>query len=488
MINNIKEGGAKELSTTTPINDTNVLLNRYLRKHDARNKTKVISNQDYNFLKRKSVLYVIDMQNDFMDIPLEGLTGLHVPEHITGKPNTHIGAFAVNNGTSFISDLINHLNQNVNKYEKVVFSRDFHDKDHCSFAPGGTFPPHCTIGSFGSGFHADIKEWLNKNYNEGKWKNKIDIVFKGMHPNYDSFTAVSNNAHQEKRQIGDKCCGSSTSKKDPSLCSKNAILGAMVLKSDTDFDPIADNLFKDTDGTWESIEKYYEPYIVPEGNHYYVCGLAGDFCVRDTAFGLKDMGKNVDVLHDFTRNAFVPLSVPLKTTTYNPNERYGSLPLEATHLNGTSLSNAVYNTDSEKGFQHYVFQFEPPSTYKILNIEDLNKLKNLNNFTLEVDPSKLETSPGEYIKFNDGSSYFHFITDHRQIIDDYRNAGIKLITRSNPMSFYKDTSTNKQLSSSKHVNPMGPFFRKRPGGKRRTRKSKKRSRRVKSRKNASNET
>lgn len=47
----------------------------------------------------------------------------------------------------------------------LVFSRDWHPADHCSFQPhGGPWPPHCIQGSPGAAFHPELhvpaKAWI----------------------------------------------------------------------------------------------------------------------------------------------------------------------------------------------------------------------------------------------------------------------------------------------------------------------------------------
>ena len=37
--------------------------------------------------------------------------------------------------------------------------------------------------------------------------------------------------------------------------------------------------------------------------------------------------------------------------------------------------------------------------------------------------------------FGSGAKYFHFLSDARQIVDDYENANIKLLTRAEPYQY-----------------------------------------------------
>jgi hypothetical protein len=241
---------------------------------------------------------------------------------------------------------------------------------------------------------------------------------------------------------------------------KDAFTGAMVLNDETTNNPLETNLFENK--TWSDIGKEFTNFVTPDSTNYYVCGLAGDFCVRDTALALKKFkpDANVSILHDFTRNAFVPANFPLTSTIYNPNQIYGDGPLKAYHLSETKgklYSDEVF-AETEKGFQYYFFEMtEIPSEqnnykykYTILNPKEI-KDKTTHN---TIEPGNL----------------FHFLTDHRQIIDDYRNMEIKMITENDPETFYEISLPQKHTVSSAAKQSV-------KGGKRsRTRKRSKRKR------------
>ena len=211
-----------------PINDTNIILNTALMSHDdqysgirnmLRNTFRKTPKErvfEYGFTgpdkkeeeesigesdsdtqpilgkgersdkpSKKQILYVIDMQKDFIDEPHQELTGLKVGDR-------NLGAFCVNNGGTNLLDgddgLIAYLTDNLENYDTIIFTKDLHDPNHCSFdGQGGTFPPHCVIGTKGAHFHDRISKWIRDNQSENK--KKIKILFKGMHPNVDSFSA-----------------------------------------------------------------------------------------------------------------------------------------------------------------------------------------------------------------------------------------------------------------------------------------------------------
>tara|TARA_A100001015_G_scaffold281634_1_gene345073 strand:+ start:9427 stop:11157 length:1731 start_codon:yes stop_codon:yes gene_type:complete len=471
-----------------PINDTNIILNTALMSHDdelstykrfRRNEKEKVF--EYGFSgpeekeeeesiresgstsepllsqgersdkpSKKQILYVIDMQKDFIDEHHKGLTGLNIV--VDGNSIGHLGAFAVNNGgRNLLEDddgLIQYLTDNLKNYDTIIFTKDLHDPNHCSFvSEGGTFPPHCVIGTKGAHFDDRISKWIKDNQSGNE--HKIKILFKGMHPNVDSFSAEKYKNDPEiykKRQIGKKCYGSSLADEEhkeihdhDSGCG-NGCTGSYIYTGENAIDYVGD-----VDQKWENIKNDFTLFQLftdgtGQNTEIHVCGLAGDFCVRDTALSLKDKYKDarVCVLHDFTRNAFVPLSVPLTGTAYDKNTRYGSGKLEVSHLDGESgkladimgseptgivtrsIQTISGKRGNRKGLQHYIFQFTPPSTYTVLSGKDADCLKKFRtNFKVTLDP----------LYFNDGSEFFHFVSDPRQIIDDYRNAGIKLLTR-----------------------------------------------------------
>ena len=495
-----------------PINDTNIILNTALMSHDdqysgirnmLRNTFRKTPKErvfEYGFTgpeekeeqesssesdsesqplltekersdkpSKKQILYVIDMQKDFIDEPHQKLTGLNVV--IDGDSKGHLGAFAVNNGGTNLlkgkDGLIAYLTDNLENYDTIIFTKDLHDPKHCSFVPeGGTFPHHCVIGTEGAHFDNRISDWINDN--QSKNKDKIKILYKGMHPNVDSFSAEKYKNEPEiykKRQIGKKCYGSSLADVEhkeihdhDSGCG-NGCTGSYIYTGQNAIDYVGDKNQK-----WEDIKGSFTAFSLNIGEEeeaeIHVCGLAGDFCVRDTALSLKDKYKNarVCVLHDFTRNAFVPLSVPLRGTAYNKNIRYGQGNLEVSHLKMEDgkltgkLADIMGTQDTDyftrskqlitgkrgdrKGLQHFIFQFTPPSTYTVLSGKDADKVINeKTNFKVTLSP----------LDFNDGNEYFHFVSDPRQIIDDYRNAGIKLLTRYKSKQDFLDKNLEKSL-------------------------------------------
>lgn len=85
---------------------------------------------------RRDALIVTDVQNDFL-------------------PG---GALGVDGGNRVIP-IINRL---IPAFQHVVFSRDWHPEEHCSFSDDPEFvdrswPPHCVRGTHGAEFHRDLE-------------------------------------------------------------------------------------------------------------------------------------------------------------------------------------------------------------------------------------------------------------------------------------------------------------------------------------------
>ncbi len=82
--------------------------------------------------RKKDALVIVDLQNDFC-------------------PG---GALTVQDGDKIIP-VVNAL---IPKFENVFTTQDWHPADHISFeAQGGTWPPHCVVGTPGVDLHPDLK-------------------------------------------------------------------------------------------------------------------------------------------------------------------------------------------------------------------------------------------------------------------------------------------------------------------------------------------
>lgn len=132
----------------------------------------------------KKALIVVDMQNDFCEN----------------------GALAVPSASEIIPYINLLLEENA--YNQVVYSQDWHPKDHRSFAsnnnrnvgetillngiPQYMWPDHCVQGTAGAEFHPDLKIVENAH-----------IIQKGKNPEIDSYSAFQDNNHFLKTGLDD---------------------------------------------------------------------------------------------------------------------------------------------------------------------------------------------------------------------------------------------------------------------------------------------
>lgn len=293
-------------------------------------------------------LWVIDMQNDFIDAPFQDITLFNKDDYdkaITVAPGTKLllgpfkkveardkeqweslkngniptnntiynGRFEIKEGIQCVDDVIHYVDL-LKKYyydrlERVIFSRDIHttdeknDTNHCSFKSksdigvidGIGFPAHCVNGTAGCKLHSSIEKACEE------LGNKSLVVMKGCSEEYDSFGAFpydcseKGEMYSNRRQHNGcehKCSG------DNNSIDKNT--GSFVLDATEQYS--ADiNLKLGRTKIKDEINESFD------GNNtiHLVCGLAGDYCVRDTAINLKFAYpySTVAVIADATRYA-----------------------------------------------------------------------------------------------------------------------------------------------------------------------------------------
>jgi nicotinamidase-related amidase len=328
-------------------------------------------------------ILVIDMQNDFMLAPC-GAPG--VPSY------PKCGTFNVANGESVVSPLNAWIQSNMSKLNKLVFSRDSHDPYHCSYkSQGGIFPDHCQMNSSGAAIHDGFKlpEYIDDT------SGKVQVIFKGMDRNVDSFGASkyhAGDAHAASRQVG-SCC---TEVGGPGSSGCSDLTGGFYMEGAPNTHTFHDTPFSGK-YDWYKKRENFKPFQVADllngqtsGEHnVYIVGLAGDWCVRDTAYNIGKLGAvngvkiNVYVVQEFVRYAFVPVWAVATTDLAK-----------------------LQSTQPEKSLVDYAFKFDPfPKWRQLLR----NELTSITNANLKV-----------------GGPIFHFITDPKDILQNYKEAGVKL--------------------------------------------------------------
>lgn len=148
------------------------------------------------------------------------------------------GALACENAENAVNNIIEYINNN---NLKVCYSADGHSPNHCSFAVnhhGGTWPVHCVAGTHGAEIHKDFYNKILKP--ENRPDEHKNIYFKGCNDDQEQYSAFD-----AKNQRGE------------------------ILHNSLDLE--RDNII--------------------------ICGIASEFCVRETVTALLDAGaKNIKIL------------------------------------------------------------------------------------------------------------------------------------------------------------------------------------------------
>jgi nicotinamidase/pyrazinamidase len=356
----------------------------------------------------RASLIVVDMQNDFI-----------MPGG-PGGPGTEEGAkhgrFSVTSGLSVVPGLVKFIQNNGSKFTKILFTRDAHPTGHCSFIPEkGAYPPHCFINHMGAALHKDFLQF--------KDLENADVVFKGIYNDADSYGGVDypEDDYRNARQSasGPACCqGPACTDADG-----NDKTGGRYLKDhltnrkqgfeDLPFKGVAeckdDNLMTPKvcpAATFQNIKdqleaKPFDPVDLlagqTDGTHtVFVVGLAGDYCVKDTAINLaKKIKANGGMLG----------GVPTKVVVIEPFTRYPTLPIKA-------------------------MTWKDKAAYKNIPAEGQNA-KNINAYVLEKNftSGKIRRLKKNEVAGTDLTQiqYEGFINPIRPILKDYQGAGVTLL-------------------------------------------------------------
>lgn len=364
-----KYGGWKNVPNEGVMDDLLGFYNHYLEK--ALSGTDVLASSVPTGPGVSNSLLIIDMQKDFT-----------LPD----------GAFSVADGKLLIPALTKFMDTNKGKFSKIVFSRDIHDVNHCSFmGRKGPFPPHCIINSSGAELMPEFKKY------EGE--PNVEVIFKGMHPDVDSFGAHTYPAdkYSSTRQIGPECCKEKT---EEGIGGCSDLTGGKYLVdrskgfADKPFEPAEANTYaaiKDQLG-----EAFTIADLVPEGStqhNVFVVGLAGDFCCKDTALNIaKTAAANPSVAKGAQVNVYIIESLV----------RYAFLPIA---FAPPFVDKAQFKSVQEgKNFTYYMFETLPGDKKRILAQSEL---------TPDLDVNQMK--------------YSHFLTDPKEIVADYAAAGVKML-------------------------------------------------------------
>jgi nicotinamidase-related amidase len=321
----------------------------------------------------ESVLFVIDMQNDFVG-----------PEDFQPRLAEGLDMFGARFAVAEGPYINTHLANLIREWPGIVIlSRDYHPHDHCSFmcSGKGNYPSHCVQGTRGSHFTIDIEEALFERFKDEGKRNKTYIVFKGCWESIDSYGAAKYNVpgsnwasiiDNERQfepadtffikqpqnpealgQMDDNDLDENTnvnhvpSRGNINSCSRINLTGSFYLQCSAltelekayidalskgaDVSIIEQAFFEairsgpDVNAINEygqnvdrsiapkltgTINKSIEEFISKDAE-IYVVGLALDYCCTDTAVNLHNLEyTNVNLVVDLCRPPVIPLSIP----------------------------------------------------------------------------------------------------------------------------------------------------------------------------------
>jgi len=182
-------------------------------------------------------------------------------------------------------------------------TRDYHPKKHCSFIEQqGPFPSHCVQGSKGSFFFSPVQQALRDAKSKG---GDVRVAFKGFAPEVDSFGAV----RYSKKFFNEKGLGH----KQCTACSAK-IHGCCALDWTGAFALECSNIEEDINAPPDVMAVFSRKSLAEElreagTGRLFVCGLALDICVLDSALNAaaaKVAPDGTFVLVDAARAVHIP--------------------------------------------------------------------------------------------------------------------------------------------------------------------------------------
>ena len=290
---------------------------------------------DMRILNENDVLIIVDMQNDFVDFDntnnsmedetIEATFGggqshkkqEKTLQEVKNDPELGQGTFAVSDSKNMI---INDFSKVINKFKDndatIITTKDYHPQNHCSFInQGGNYPEHCVMGTKGAKIINSIFEEI-KDYEKGL------IFYKGIKSNIDSYSSLKYNNYTNEIS---KICGCTRSPQTKG-CILSSWTGSFMLEGtnkvnidNTQYNPNEEEIndfidkckgksgydyFKNPECRMLSLDDYLSEK--PKGR-IFVCGLAGDICVLDTAINAAHAGYETYIITDLIRIAWVPI-------------------------------------------------------------------------------------------------------------------------------------------------------------------------------------
>lgn len=103
------------------------------------------------------------------------------------------GSLPVPDGDAILASVNMLIDQSIKNEILIVFTRDWHPQNHCSFKPqGGPFPAHCIQDTKGAEFHPDLT-----------LPDVMTVISKAYTPNIDTFSGFQGGITEDKHSLFD---------------------------------------------------------------------------------------------------------------------------------------------------------------------------------------------------------------------------------------------------------------------------------------------
>jgi nicotinamidase-related amidase len=229
-------------------------------------------------------------------VPVEEILSLE-PISISDRPSGLViidvqecfiagGSFAVEEGEEIIDGIGRLINRFKAVDQYIYLSRDVHPVDHVSFEP---LREHCLFSAEESRIVAPLVDQV-KDYTRAR------VYLKGFHSDIDSFGAFKYEQDVALGRIAG--CGESECELEKTGSFRNRTLKPIDHnRSDLD----VEGLFVDAP---EDAVRMEDDLLDDGVEQVFICGLAGDFCVLDSAINLRRQRPDLDIYVVFNRIRF----------------------------------------------------------------------------------------------------------------------------------------------------------------------------------------
>jgi nicotinamidase/pyrazinamidase len=250
---------------------------------------------DQMIIRPQDALIVVDLQNDFL------------------PPS---GSFSIDEGDTIVEPICDLVRRFVASNADVYVTRDYHPNNHCSFSPyGGPFPPHCIQGSHGArlvdSLAKTIQPLLLVEPRDVGDRAGVFVVFKGFSPDIDSFGGLRYSRSQcEEEVCKDRLVRHASGDYSDACWTGCFVLRCSSISTDCNAPPDVMSVLERTPLSEFLQHRHRERGFEGSPGDLFICGLALDYCVVDTAINSATLLREgvfgaVNILLELSRAAVI---------------------------------------------------------------------------------------------------------------------------------------------------------------------------------------